>query len=257
LEATLASQSEHPNISIVIPALNEGAYLRRTVELLTATLPPESEIVVVDNGSIDGGADFLDQAQEQCRLIRTPRLGAASARNWGAWHSTGDLIVFADAHVEVSHGWWLPLIEALRQPQVGAVAPVISALGNPDQRGYGYRWRGPDLDMSVEWLGSQGAAPYPVPFLSSCFLAIRRDTFTSIGGFDSGLLRWGSEDSELSLRLWLLGYEQLIVPQVQVAHLFRTKQPYEVEWVDVLHNMLRMAFAHFSTDRLAIFIYEI
>jgi hypothetical protein len=42
-----------------------------------------------------------------------------------------------------------------------------------------------------------------------------------------------------------------VVPQVTVAHLFREKHPYAVKWILYLHNMLRMAFVHFSSDRLA------
>jgi glycosyltransferase involved in cell wall biosynthesis len=247
-ETTLSSPSTSPELSVVIPALNEGHYLRRTVEQLANTLPAASEIVVIDNGSTDGSADSL--AETGARLLRTPRLGAAGARNWGAWNSAGKVIVFADAHVEVQPGWWEPLVETLARPEVGAAGPVVSAIGRPDARGYGYWWTRPDMDFSSQWLGARGQEPYPVPMLSSCFIAIRRETFTTIGGFDSGLRRWGAEDSELSLRLWLLGYEQVVVPQVEIAHLFRTKHPYQIEMDDVLHNLLRLAFTHFNSRRI-------
>jgi GT2 family glycosyltransferase len=65
------------------------------------------------------------------------------------------------------------------------------------------------------------------------------------------LLHRGGVDNELSVRLWLLGYELLIVPQVVVRHRFRETSPYPVGWPQYLHNRLRLAFAHLSAPRLA------
>ncbi|NJL23579.1 MAG: hypothetical protein HC895_26675 [Leptolyngbyaceae cyanobacterium SM1_3_5] len=62
---------------------------------------------------------------------------------------------------------------------------------------------------------------------------------------------WGSEDSELCVRLWLLGYQLLVVPQAEAAHLFRRKHPYAVDRKLTLYNSLRLVFAHFSAERLA------
>jgi len=102
----------------------------------------------------------------------------------------------------------------------------------------------------VGWLGRQSDAPYPVPLLCGCFLALRRGVFTEIGGFDDGMVLWGAEDSELSMRLWTLGYQCWVVPEVNVQHAFRAHFPYEVKWEPVLHNKLRMASTHFGPRRL-------
>ena len=55
----------------------------------------------------------------------------------------------------------------------------------------------------------------------------------------------------MSVRLWLLGYDLLIAPQVVVRHRFRASSPYPVGWPQYLHNRLRLAFAHLSAPRLA------
>jgi hypothetical protein len=55
----------------------------------------------------------------------------------------------------------------------------------------------------------------------------------------------------MSVRLWSLGYELHIVPDVDVAHVFRDERPYPVEWAPVLHNTLRLAVVHFEADRIA------
>jgi GT2 family glycosyltransferase len=110
------------------------------------------------------------------------------------------------------------------------------------------RVTGPDL--SIRWLERRGRLPYAIPILSGAFLAMRREVFEETGGFDEGLVRWGANDLELSLRLWLLGYEQRLVPQVVVGHLFRPKHPYAVAWQTILHNLLRVAFIHFNPARI-------
>ena len=84
--------------------------------------------------------------------------------------------------------------------------------------GYGQKWR--DASLAVEWLGRQGGAPYPVPLLCGCFLAMRRDVFAEVGGFDAGMVLWGAEDSELSIRLWTLGYECWVAPAGRSAARF-------------------------------------
>jgi GT2 family glycosyltransferase len=246
-EAILFSDSRSASISLVIPALNEGLNLAPTLENFRATLPEPSEILVVDDGSTDLSIDSLPPANN-LRVVRLQRQGAARARNIGARQAQGEIIVFADAHVRVTAGWWEPLAESLADPRVGAVAPVISVMGHEQSKGFGMRWNGPSF--GVEWLPPQGNEPHPVGLAPGCLLAMRRNVFQATGGFDDGMILWGMEDSELSLRLWLLGYELRLIPSVEVAHLFREKHPYRIDWSCVIHNMLRVAFCHFHEKRI-------
>jgi len=239
------------SLSAVVISLNEGESLRRTVDNLRDTLPPQSEIIVVDDGSTDGSVDFLGDGYPGVMLLRpAERLGVAGARNLGARHATGDVLVFSDAHVRVPEGWSGSLLELLDRPNVGAVAPAIGMMqpAAAASTGYGQKWS--DASLAVGWLGQQSSTPYPVPLLCGCFLSLRRDVFHEIGGFDSGMVLWGAEDSELSIRLWTLGYECWVAPEVDVQHAFRARFPYEVKWEPVLHNRLRLATMHFGPRRL-------
>lgn len=240
---------KNPLLSVVIVSRNEGDNLKRTVAALLETSPSDGEILVVDDASMDGSADFARRATSGVRLIRTEGLGVTKARNRGAQHARGEVIVFADAHVEAPSGWAGPLLSPLARSSVGAVSPCVSVMGNPKTRGYGLKLKGPDL--STEWLRKQKSTPYRVPIVPGCFLAMRRDTFLRTGGFDPGLDTWGMSDIELSVRFSLLGYELLVAPQVDVPHLFRSKHPYQVRWESVIHNALRVAFVHFAASRTA------
>lgn len=235
------------SLSIVIPALNEAAHLERTVRQFQSTAPDGSEIVVVDDGSTDGCADFVDGICGNVHRIRTARQGAARARNLGALHSSGKVILFADGHVDPMDGWWQPVMAALECSSVGAVAPGISIQGKPAVKGFGFRLT--DIDLRGKWLPKMGTGPYTVPMLPGAFLAMRRDVFVRTGGFDDGLHQYGFNDAEISLRLWLLGYELLIVPQIAIPHYFRTASPYTRDGTHYLHNLLRVALVHFNPDR--------
>jgi len=240
------------SVSVVIPSHNEGQQLLDTVDCLLVGLPPAGEIVVVDDGSTDGSGEQLARlGHPGVRVLRpAERLGAARARNYGATCATGEVLVFSDAHVRLAPDWPARLLPVLVEPGVGAVAPAVSVMhASHGAVGYGFQWK--DAALNVDWLGWQGEQPHAVPLLPGCFLCIRHDLFAQIGGFDNGLMVWGSEDGELSLRVWLLGYECWVVPTLEVVHLFRAAHPYTVEWELVLHNLLRVGVVHFGQARLA------
>jgi glycosyltransferase involved in cell wall biosynthesis len=240
--------SEAPKVSVVIISRNEGAELRATVTNFLETLPEnQRELIVLDDGSTDGSSAFLEDVPE-VKLLHSDGMGVARARNFGASHATGEVILFSDAHVRAPEGWHLAMVEALRPEGVGAVAPGIYSLTEPHRRGFGLHLTGPDLHST--WRRRQGEEPYPVPILPGCFLAMRREIFAHTAGFDPGMRQLGGNDNEISCRFWLLGHELHVVPTVEVGHLFRDSTPYEARWAALIHNRLRMAFVHFDSGRV-------
>jgi glycosyltransferase involved in cell wall biosynthesis len=234
-------------VSIVVISHNEGVYLGRTVDSLLAALPSNAEIIVVDDCSTDGSTGGL-QDDGIVRVLRPPkRLGTVKARNYGARQARGRVIVFSDAHVEVPQHWYEPLLAPLARRTVGAVGPTISMMNYPAGRGYGLRFR--DAALNCDWGKLQGPNPYPVPLLGAGFFAMRRDVFAALGGFDPGMIMYGMEDPDLDIRLWTFGYECVLVPGVDVAHLFREDHPFQ-DWESLLHNILRYGTVHFGQDRL-------
>lgn len=241
----------HPqSVSIIVPALNEGENLRKTVQSLQQTTTGHYEIIVVDNGSTDGSTDFLEHAKHstRIRLIKTgDPLGVAGARNLGSTHATGDILVFTDAHVLFPPHWMPPLLDALQRDDVGIAVPCITNWDCQECKGYGFRWSNAQLDSA--WLALRSKEPYAIPLAPGMCMALRRQCFEHIGRFDPGMRNWGSEDFELCLRTWLLGYQVLVVPQVEISHYFRGGHPYTVDWQWAVYNTLRMVYSHFDWDR--------
>jgi glycosyltransferase involved in cell wall biosynthesis len=245
-------QGDYPRrISVILPAANESVLLKRTVDQFVATLPPNSEVIVVDNGSTDGSADFLLNGYcENVQLIQTPdQLGVSGARNRGLAQAQGEIVVFADAHLDLPERWWQPIACTLQRPEVGVVGPGIGVMGKPE-RSAACGQRIAEAKLRVEWLPWKGVEPYPVPTLGGGFMAMRHDTLKRAGAFDVGMPQWGSEDLEICVRYWLLGYEVWVAPAVTVLHYFRKSNPYKVEWGAVTHNLLRVALLHFSQPRM-------
>lgn len=236
-----------PSISVVVVTKNEGNHLKATVTNVLDTLPRGGEVVVVDDGSTDGSSRRIS-ALPRVKVIKTCGLGVANARNFGASRSSGDVIVFCDAHMRVPRGWHRGLLEPLETKRVGAVAPGVYSLTEPRRLGYGLSLIGPELH--ARWRHRPGSRPAPVPVVPGCFLAMRRDTFLATGGFDPGLKGLGGNDNEFSVRLWLLGFELLVIPTIKVGHLFRTVVPYQAPWTTAVHNRLRTAFVHFKRQRI-------
>lgn len=238
-----------PEASVIVITRDEGTSLAATLGRLTSTTPDATEIIVVDDHSSDGSAENLTP-HPRIRVVRPPQpLGIARARNLGAQLARGRQLVFSDAHVNPQPGWLGALAAALEDPRAGAVNPVITGFGDPGRGVNGLTFDGPQLD--VRWLCDAGRAePFPVPLLTGCFLALRRDVFVAVGGFDDGMTGYGAEDLELCLRLWRIGYRCLSVPGARVAHRFRPRAEQKIDRTGFLHNLLRMATIHLAPHRL-------
>jgi glycosyltransferase involved in cell wall biosynthesis len=108
-------------LSVVIPTYNRFAMLLRAVGSVCQIKHRPLEVIVVDDGSTDGTADrseeiqtICDQASADFKFIRQKNAGAASARNNGWDHATGDLIQWVDSDDTIMPEGVEALIEALK-----------------------------------------------------------------------------------------------------------------------------------------------
>lgn len=243
-----------PAISVVIPAHNEGENLADTVAcVLDSAAGLEVELIVVDDASTDGSPDLVRRRFSRggpVRVVVGAGLGVAGARNLGARHACGELLVFLDGHCYTPPGWLQSLTAPLEDPAVGIVGPTIASLVAPDNpAGCGARWVNAALEW--QWLPGSAGDAQPVALLPGGCQAMRRADFERLGGFDGGMTRWGSEDYELTLRCWLMGFEAMGQGAAVVYHLFREQAAYPVAYDGVVYNRLRLALLHFSDERCA------
>src|SRR5207253_3059201 len=85
-----------------------------------------------------------------------------------------------------------------------------------------------------------------VPTVLGCCLLVPRRFYFQIGGFDLGIRRWGSEFTDLILKVYAAGGTCRHEPRALVGTLFRSSFPYAMNYRDVTYNKLRTGYVHFS-----------
>ncbi|XP_019905762.2 polypeptide N-acetylgalactosaminyltransferase 15 isoform X2 [Esox lucius] len=249
-----------PSASVVICFHDEAwSTLLRTVHSVLDTAPKEhlKEVLLVDDLSQHGHLkSVLSEYVSRLRVVRlirsTRRLGVAGCRSLGAARALGEVLVFMDSHCECHSGWLQPLLERVALDRTRVVSPIIDIIDwqtfqynatQWPQRGV-FDWR---LDFYWETLSEQKRQHSPVepvrsPALAGSVLAIDRHFFQSVGGYDPGMLLWGAEHTELSIRVWLCGGSMEVVPCSRVAHLGRHHPPYLLPDQEILQrNKIRIA----------------
>jgi glycosyltransferase involved in cell wall biosynthesis len=95
---------DHLRFSIIIPAYNEAAYLGRALDSLQKQdYDGNYEIIVVDNNSTDETAAVA--ARYGVRVVGEPRQGVCAARQRGADHARGEIIISTDADTAQPPNW--------------------------------------------------------------------------------------------------------------------------------------------------------
>src|SRR5438132_6129731 len=209
-------------VSVIIGNWTAGQALDACLASLAAGGVSGPEVVLVDNASSDGSAGAVCARHPQVRLLETgANLGFAAGANRGAQAARGDVLVFLNPDARVLPGALASLVEALaRTPGTGIAGGGLS--------GEGGRWQpaaarfGPLAHLLLDTtLGRLGArlrrAPYRVDWVYGTFMAVRRDLFRQLGGFDPRYFLYG-EDLDLCYRAARLGARTIHVPAARALH---------------------------------------
>jgi GT2 family glycosyltransferase len=198
-------------ISVIIPAYNNAAGLPECLDAITRSTGPEDEVIVVDDASTDDTPAAA--ARSGVRVYRAERnSGAGAARNLGARHATGDVLLFIDSDVLVEPD----TIGRVRRV-LSARPEVVAVFGSYDDAP-----RAPNLVSQFRNLlhhfVHQNGEPEASTFWAGCG-AVRRPAFETVGGFDIAGYTRAIEDIELGYRLRDAGYRILLDRDLRVKHL--------------------------------------
>ena len=225
-------------LTVIIISYNTRDLTLAALRTLYATTQATAfRTVVLDNASTDGSADAVATTFPQVELLRSDEnLGFARANN----------MVAAAARTE-----WLLLLNPDTECHAGAVDNLMAfARANPQGGIYGGRTVFPDGSLNIAscwnritpWsvfcLATGLTAAFPrstifdpeamggwqrdtvreVDIVVGCFLLIRRDLWTRLGGFDLRYFMYG-EEADLCLRARRLGFRPMITPDAEIMHL--------------------------------------
>jgi len=204
-------------VTVAVVSFDTCALLDRCL----ASLRGLADVWVVDNGSSDGSVEMVRSAHPWASLVvAEENLGFGRAVNAVARRTASEWLVAANADVAVSRGALEALLAAAR-PRDGAVAPALvlpdgsvqrSVFPFPSIRDALTRAVGRDAWRSLD-LSREGVVPWAV----GAFLAVRREAFDAVGGFDEAQWMY-AEDLDLGWRLARRGWTTRYVPDARVLH---------------------------------------
>lgn len=191
---------ESITVSVVIPVYNAAPFVARAIDSALAQSYAPTEVLVIDDGSLDDTAQVVGNYPAPVRLLRQPNAGPAAARNHGAREAQGEWLALLDAD-----DLWLPskLEQQMMYTEDHGVG-IVNCLP-----------KGSAAALLV-------AAPtferlWQKNFIANSSVLVRRLAFEQVGGFDEDRALISVEDYNLWLRLVSAGWKIATCPQ-QLCH---------------------------------------
>lgn len=215
------------DLSIVIPTFNTAAMTLRCCDAVLASMPPQSEVIVVDDGSRDGTAELLRHDAPRVQIVRLEtNRGFAAAANAGVAATSGRIVLLlnSDAIVEPDAlGALLAAFDADARLGV-AGARLLNDDGSPQWSG----GRAPTLPWMIGVVSgaghlaglvrrSSGDAPRAVDWVSGAAMAFRCEVW-SVAGPLSERFAFYCQDIEFCLRARAAGWAVRVIEEARVRH---------------------------------------
>ena len=219
--------NQRPNnvsASVVIPNWNGRNLLEKYIPSIIEALGghPDNEIIVVDNGSEDGSAEFVRERFPSVRVLALNRnLGFGGGSNAGFRAAKNDIVVLLNSDMRVERDFLAPLLEAFTGETIFSVAcQIFFTDPNKLREETGLTqcwWENGSLrvrhrdDPAIQ-------VPYPCAYGGGGSCAFDRRKFLELGGFDELLAPFYMEDTDLGFLAWKRGLKVLYQPRSVVYH---------------------------------------
>lgn len=217
--------------SIIIVTWNALHHLKEYLPSVVATAHNNFEIIIADNNSTDGTAQWVNHIYPSVKVKTFDRnYGYCGGNNRGAREATGDILLFLNNDVRVESDW-LDAVEELfnRRPNLAAAQPRMLSDRNPAYFEYagaagghmdylGYTFCRGRVFQTLELDEGQYNKEASIFWASGAAFAIRKDRFEEMNGFDEDF-EFHMEEIDLCWRLLNRDFEIYYVPKSIVYHL--------------------------------------
>lgn len=211
-----------PLVSIILVGHNSLSDLQRCLPTLARQRYDQCEILFVDNASTDGSVDYVMREFPNAKIIHNSiNRGYAGANNVGFQQARGEYIAVLNPDTEVHADWLREMVLALQaHPSAGLATPQILIMEQPSRVntcGNDVTLTGLTFCRGLDQAAGTYSQVERVAAVSGAAFMIRRAVVEEIGGFDEEFFLY-FEETDLSLRAGLAGYDCLYVPTAVVLH---------------------------------------
>ena len=210
------SMEKRIKISVIIPNWNGRKLLEKNLPAVLAT--GADEVIVIDNGSVDGSQEYLERLKDSKKdnktkikiIFNKKNLGFVKGINQGVGVAQNEVVVLLNNDVVPDKNFLFPLIEDFRDPKIFAVS-----LNEPQWSWAEARWEKGFIEHQP---GPRTKNPHISFWASGGSGAFRRELWSKLGGFDILYFPFYWEDVDLSYRAWKRGYKIIWDPRSIVYH---------------------------------------
>jgi GT2 family glycosyltransferase len=258
-----SSHTDHsPLVTVIIITYNGRRFLKECLDsVLDQDFPREHyEIIVADNASQDGSADFIEQNYPGVRLLRLDRnYGPGQAINRALTHMRGKYLAYLNQDIVAHRRWLAELVEVITtHPQAGIVESNMILPQWPEFEG---KQRERKIERAfvcdITSLGTHDfrvvpvtPTTVPIPVLSAyCAACIANLQIIEQLGYwlDPALFAY-ADDVDIGLRLNAAGYQVLLAPRSVVYH--------ETDW-HLKWDMRTMRRVFWATRNMFLVFYKV
>lgn len=188
-----------PKVSVVVTCFNREMYISEAIDSALAQTFADIEVLVVDDGSVDGSAQICQSYGDRLRYIYQPNQGASAAKNTGVAAARGEYIAFLDSDDRWEpHKLQMQMRHLADHPAVDVVYAYAMQFLSPELA--------PEIRAGLHCPG--GAMPAP----TSGTLLAKKATFARVGDYRTDLLV--GIDVEWYSRSQGIGLSSFILPEV-------------------------------------------
>lgn len=228
-------------LTCIIPFLNEGIEIFRTVKSIRDTAGDTVDIILINDASTDNVDYSVVATYFNCRYIKNKeRQGVAGSRDIGVSLATTPYCLLLDGHMRFYDTTWVDTLLAEVSKNTRKIYCTACVM-----LWWPYTGRGPDLthysngaylatsfkdwssSIDPKWIPHKFVDSTDVPIVLGANYCFATEYYKELRGLE-GLKYYGCDETWLSLKSWAIGDGCAVIPSVKIGHVFREKHTYPI-----------------------------